>query len=92
MTILLTDEDIREAIAKLPPANLFIPSAYEETSVAWDEFVAKAQLKKVAEWINSDETAERMAGLLKQRGVEYYLDDALFLTGQIRKALLKEVE
>lgn len=50
--ILLTDEEIRGEIAKLPPTDLYTPSAYEESSIAWNEFISKAQLKKVAEWGN----------------------------------------
>lgn len=54
MTILLTDEEIRVEIAKLPPTDLYTPSAYKESSIAWNEFIVKAQLKKVVEWGNGD--------------------------------------
>lgn len=49
--ILLTDEEIRQELAKVPETNLYLPSAYEETSIEWNEFVAKAQLKKVVDAI-----------------------------------------
>jgi len=39
----LGDEEIRARISKLPNTDMFIPSAYEETSIAWNEFVAQAQ-------------------------------------------------
>jgi len=49
--IQLTDEEIRQELAKLPETNLYLPSAYQESSIEWNEFIAKAQLKKVAEHI-----------------------------------------
>ena len=49
MDILLTDEDIRIELSKLPETDLYLPSAYEETSILWNEFVAKAQLREVVE-------------------------------------------
>ena len=50
--ILLADNEIRQELDKLPNGNLFLPSAYEETSIAWNEFVARAQLKKVYELVS----------------------------------------
>ena len=53
--MVLTDEEIRQELAKLPDADLFLPSAYKETSIKWNEFVAKTQLKKVGGQLQSKE-------------------------------------
>ena len=52
--ILLADNEIRQELDKLPNGNLFLPSAYEETSIAWNEFIARTQLKKVVEWLDKE--------------------------------------
>ena len=52
MGILLKDDEIRAELEKIPPQRiLFYQSSYEESSIEWNEFIARAQLKKVVEWL-----------------------------------------
>ena len=81
--MLLTDEEIRQELAKLPDNKRFLPSAYEETSIRWNEFVAKAQVKKLVEW-----GGEGCPHNLSPEGMSYDLKHECLACWQ---SLLKEV-
>ena len=83
--ILLTDEGIRQELAKVPETNLYLPSAYEQTSIEWNEFVAKSQLKKVVEFIRQHQWQGH-------KGVVFDSPKGYLLSEDDVQALLEEVK
>ena len=79
--IRLTDEGIRQELAKLPNTNLFLPSAYEESSIGWNEFIAKAQLKSIAEWLDNYEVVPSETQTIELNTIE-----------GLRQTLLEEIK
>ena len=51
---LLSDEGVRKALEKISPQQiLFYQSSYEESSIAWNEFIAQAQREADIKWYKS---------------------------------------